>query len=340
MSGYPGLCFSTVVGQEKAIRLVSRSLQSERIPHAFIFKGPDGVGKQLFGRGLAAALNCRDHTDVYACGQCSSCKKFLSRSHPDSVVISPDKGMIKINQIREMIRLLDYPPYESSWRIVLLEDVHTMRQEAANSLLKTLEEPPEGNILILTADISRELLTTISSRCQVVPFYNLTTDQTAEILSIQEPDMDDNTAHLLARLAEGSPGKGLELFRAEIVDLFRQLTTVVSNPDVDGDRDVHILLGSAKEMAEQKEQLFSLFGLFRLWLRDLLFIWYGLGEETGVSRFGLETDQVPKCWSSEDLFAKLRAVDRAELELQRNCNRMLVCEVLLFKLHAASRTFL
>lgn len=340
MSGYPGLCYSTVVGQEKAVRLVSRSLQSERVPHAFIFKGPDGVGKQLFGRGLAAALNCRDLSDVYACGQCSSCKKFLAGSHPDSVVISPDKGMIKINQVREMIKLLDFPPYESRWRIVVLEDVHTMRQEAANSLLKTLEEPPAGNVLILTADISRELLTTISSRCQVVPFYGLKPDEAAEILCTHEPDMDQGTAHLLARLSEGSPGKGLELFRAEMVDLFRQVITVVSDPEIDGDRDVHLLLGAAREMAEQKEQLLPLLGLFRLWLRDLLFSWYGLGEEIGLGGLGLETDQVPKCWSSEDLFAKLRAVDRAEQELHRNCNRMLVCEVLLFKLHAAFRTFL
>ncbi|WP_163337015.1 DNA polymerase III subunit delta' [Desulfopila sp. IMCC35008] len=340
MSGYPGLCYSTVIGQEKAVEFVSRSLQSERVPHAFIFKGPDGVGKKLFGRGLAAALNCRDLSSVYACGHCSSCKKILADSHPDSVVITPDKGMIKINQVREMIKLLEFPPYESHWRVVLLEDVHTMRQEAANSLLKTLEEPPEGNVLILTADISRELLTTISSRCQVVPFYNLEPDDTADILCSNEPDMDQKTARLLARLSEGSPGRGIELYRADMVDLFRRLITVVSDTEIDGDRDVHILLSAAREMADKKEQLFPFLGLFRLWLRDLLFSWYGLGEEIGLGGLGLETGRVPKCWSSEDLFAKLRAVDRAELELRRNCNRMLVCEVLLFKLHAASRSFL
>lgn len=340
MGGYPGLCYSTVVGQEKAVGLVSRSLQSERVPHAFIFKGPDGVGKKLFGRGLAAALNCRDHSNVYACGQCSSCKKYLADSHPDSVVITPDKGMIKISQVREMMKLLEFPPYESRWRIVLLEDVHTMRQEAANSLLKTLEEPPEGNVLILTADISRELLTTISSRCQVVPFYCLEPDDTADILCTAEPDMDHDTARLLARLSEGSPGKGVELFRADMVDLFRRLIAIVSSAEIDGDRDIHVLLGSAREMAEQKEQLYPLLGLFRLWLRDLLFSSYGLGEEIGLGGLGLETERVPKCWSSEVLFAKLRAVDRAEQELYRNCNRMLVCEVLLFKLHAAGRALL
>ena len=85
-------------------------------------------------------------------------------------MISPEKGVIKIDQIRRLTRELSYPPYESLMRVVVLEDVHTMRREAANSLLKTLEEPPENNLLILTAEASQEILATLTSRCQVVPF--------------------------------------------------------------------------------------------------------------------------------------------------------------------------
>ena len=103
-------------------------------------------------------------------------------NHPDFLVISPDKGVIKIDQIRRLCQELSYPPYESETRVVVLEDVHTMRREAANSLLKTLEEPPDDNLLILTAESSKEILATLISRCQVVPFTPLSISDTTAIL--------------------------------------------------------------------------------------------------------------------------------------------------------------
>lgn len=327
------ICYTQVLGQEKAKKLVSRSLLSGRIPHAFIFKGPDGVGKQLFAKGLAAALNCRALQDGCACGQCPSCLKFRSLNHPDYLEVRPEKGAIKINQIREMCRALEYPPYESKYRVVLLEDVHTMRQEAANSLLKTLEEPPNGNILVLTAEASREVLTTISSRCQVVPFYGLSEELTVRVLQSVEPKLGDEQASLLARLSEGSPGRGLLLNRTDMITLFKRLTKTVSDPELDGNRDVHILLNLGAEMAELKENLPALLGLLRLWLRDLLLAAGGLEPGQDLYGSGRESGKRLKQWSSETLFAKLAAVDRAESELGRNCNRTLVCEVLLFKLH-------
>ena len=129
------------------------------------------------------------------------------------MVISPEKGAIKIEQVRQMCQALSYPPYESDTRVVLLEDVHTMRAEAANSLLKTLEEPPADNLLILTADSSREILPTIASRCQVVPFHAPERDRILSgfwrnILT----DRIQQTAHLLARLSEGSPGRAGAVF--------------------------------------------------------------------------------------------------------------------------------
>lgn len=328
------LCYSEVLGQEKAEKLVARTLKGERVPHAYIFKGPDGVGKRLFARGVAAALNCRGTVRGRACGSCVSCRKFLSGSHPDFLAVSPDKGSIKIDQIREMIKALGYPPYESALRIVLLEDVHTMRQEAANSLLKTLEEPPPGNVLILTADTSQELLATISSRCQVIPFYGLPEQECARILLLKRPEMRPETARLLSRLAEGSPGRALLLDQAEMTALLQAVVTALCDPGIDGEREVGLLLQLAEQMAGLKEHLPPFLGLVRLWLRDTLVA--GAEPERvseGLYGYGLAADSPVKNWSSADLFAKLQAVDQAEKELKRNCNRTLVCEVLMFRLH-------
>ncbi len=320
MAGNSFLCFTQLLGQEKAKRLLRRSLAAERVPHAYIFKGPEGVGKKLFARGVAAAVNCRDASAVGACGLCPSCKKFRTLNHPDFLVIRPEKGVIKIDQIRKLTKELSYPPYESALRVVVIEDVQTMRREAANSLLKTLEEPPENNLLILTADASQEILPTLTSRCQVIPFAQLSIDDTTTILISQGIDRD--TALLLARLAEGSPGKALLFKKTDMIVLWRKLVAFLSDPKMDADRDVGLLLSHAENMAALKEELPALLGLLKIWVRDLL----------------LEEDPrnvvLPrmKKWNSPELLFRLQAIDRAERELARNCNRNLICEVLLFKL--------
>lgn len=317
------LCFTQLVGQDKAKKLLSRSLSRRRIPHAFLFSGTGGVGKTLYARGVAAAITCKDVNRLGACGICSSCKKFRSMNHPDYLVIQPQNGVIKIDQIRQLPKELSFPPYESAMRIVVLEDVHTMRGEAANALLKTLEEPPANNLLILTADSSKEILSTLTSRCQLLPFAPLTQEQTSTIL--QQHGIDEEQAGLLAVLSEGSPGNALLLHETEMVEIWKEIVIFLSNPSIDKDRGTLFLLRLAEKMAALKDDLWSLLGLLRLWLRDLLL------DKNDVVRM-ITVDKELKSWSSDELFAKLQAIERAEQELSRNCNKNLVCEVLLFKL--------
>jgi len=303
--------------------MLGRALASQRIPHAYLFRGPDGVGKKLFAWALAAALNCRSRQGVDACGVCSSCKKFKTGNHPDFTTISPDKGVIKIEQIRNLTKDLSYPPYESQFRVVVLEDIQTMRREAANSLLKTLEEPPVGNVLVLTAEASQEVLQTLVSRCQVVPFISLDLDDTAAILAANGMSGDDS--QLLARLAEGSPGRALLYHNADMVGTWKEVVLYLLDPGNDPARDVMGVLGLADKVAAMREDILPFLGLLRLWVRDML-----LGGEEGM--IPLSAGFRPKSWSSSELFAKLQAIDNAEKALARNCNRVLVCEVLLFAL--------
>jgi len=314
-----------VHGQRKAKKLISRSLVADRLAHAYLFQGPGGVGKQLFARKFAAAINCNANDGLESCGVCSSCKKMAAGMHPDFVLVSPEKGAIKIAQVRELIKKLSFAPYEAETRVVVLEDVHTMRQEAANSLLKTLEEPPENNILILTADSTGNVLQTILSRCQSIPFYPLTVKETTSILLAREEEMDEQMAVLLARLSEGSPGKALLLHQKNLIALQEALVTLLADLSSSGDAETGRLLLIAESMAALKEDLPHFLGLIRLWLRDSLVTIYGCDE-------GTERPVTRKEWNSQQYFAKLEAIDRAEKELSRNCNRTLVCEVLLFHL--------
>ena len=332
--------FSQFRGQEKARKLIHRALASDRMPHAFLFRGPEGVGKQLFARAVAAAVNCRNSKETWACGDCPSCRKFRTGSHPDFMVISPEKGAIKIEQVRRMCQALSYPPYESPIRVILLEDVHGMRMEAANCLLKTLEEPPPDNLLILTADSSKEVLSTIISRCQLIPFYSLTYHETVDVLLECERGLDRETAGLLARLAEGSPGKAMLYWKTEMITVMKRLAVILSNPSLDFERDAGVLLQAAEMMSDLKENLPSLLGLLRIWLRDRLMGVSGLSERAGSpDDDGPLDDEWVKSWSSRRLFGTLEAIDVAERQLARNCNRTLVCEVLLFSLYSPNNSF-
>ncbi len=332
------ITFSELLGQSKAKTMLTRAIGSSRLPHAFLFRGPDGVGKRLFARSLAASVNCRRRQDVEACGICSSCKKYSSGNHPDFIVISPEKNSIKINTIREMNRGLAYPPYESARRVVLIEDTHVMRQEAANSLLKMLEEPPENNMFILTAQSSREILPTISSRCQIVGFFSLSIADTRRILQAYDPQLQDRDALLLSRLAEGSPGTALAFVRAEMIDILEKVVAVLHDPTYHSKDRVGEVLATAAAMADLNEYLSAFLGLLRIWIRDLLLLSTPSSDRVDIDFIQEATGgNIEGNYPADLLFTKLAAIDQAEKELNRNCNRTLVCEVLLFKLQDGQR---
>lgn len=311
---------SAIVGQEKAKKIMIRAIASGRIAHAYLFRGPAGVGKKLFAQTFAAWLSCPRPLAEGGCGSCSSCRKYRSGNHPDICYLEPDNGALKIDQIRAFCRSLAYPPYESPYRVSILEDVHEMRAAAANSLLKTLEEPPAQNVLILTAESSKAVLPTIQSRCQELPFYRLSVPDTGIVLQRLRPELDSAALLLLARLSQGCPGQALRLLDQELVELYEKTVAILAQtaaPDsLTGDER---LLKLSAELAALKEDLLLFFGLLRIWLAEQI-------RETGQL-----AGTAYKPWQRQ-----LEYIDEAERQLRRNCNRTLVCEVLLFNLQSPS----
>ncbi len=318
--GGNSLSFSTLLGQEQAKQVWKRIVTSDRLGHAYLFRGPDGVGKRLCARLVAARLNCLQPAGWEACGACLSCRKFLSGNHPDFSVISPEGVGIKIDRIREVCRSLSYPPYESSIRVVVLEDVHTMRSEAANSLLKTLEEPPAQNLLILTAEASQALLPTILSRCQLIPFYGLSDDQVRDLLRMRLPELGEEQVAALAAVADGSPGRALTINETDILAIWREVQVVLGDAGATVSASVSAVLQTAERIAALKEHTPLLLGLLRRRVRDDL---ANQDRRLGGGEF-------------ERLRARLAAIDHAERCLSRNCNRTLTAEVLLFDLQPSA----
>lgn len=326
------LRFACLLGHEKPKSLLREAAANNKMGHAYLFRGPDGVGKKRTALTLAASINCKNPQEHDACGRCVSCRKHFAGSHPDLLLVAPDGAAIKIGQIRELKHQLAFPPLEAAVRVVILEDIHTMRREAANSLLKTLEEPAPGNLLILTADLAGDVLPTILSRCQLIPFGPLAHEDMARVL-MQEDGITEPLALTLAAVAEGSLGRARLLWQENLLGLRQELIEGLLLGGHDRAETITRVFRLSEKGAALKENIGELFALLRLWYRDLVLVAAG-GPEGAIANKDLafSLSAAAQRWSLAQVHAKLRRLDLAERQLLRNCSRTLVLETLFFDL--------
>lgn len=192
------------VGNENLKALLSRSL----LPPAAIFAGPSGVGKLSLAVAVAAFINCRRPEASDLCGTCSSCIKAASGNHPDIVLYPAEKNVIKIESMRELSREAQFRPFEAKKRVFIVDQAECLTEEAANSILKTLEEPPDSSRIVLVTAFPLRLLETIRSRCQIFHFVPL---RRAEIAAYLRSIGQTEDTDLRAALADGSIGRALSL---------------------------------------------------------------------------------------------------------------------------------
>ena len=171
--------FDSFIGNRKIIGRLRTKLVEGRFPQGLIFSGPEGVGKRTCALMIAKALNCENAQAADFCDACSSCRKIGSGMHCDVTTISveEDATQIKIAQVRQLLRLLDLQPLEGRNKVFIIDPADLLNPEAANALLKGLEEPPENTFFILITVNVHELLLTVRSRCQVYNFTPLTLDE-------------------------------------------------------------------------------------------------------------------------------------------------------------------
>ena len=176
------MSFKDIYGHEKQISILQTAAARNRIPHAYLFYGMEGVGKRTVAEVFTKALNCRSNS-VDACDECPSCVKIDRGNHPDVIMIRAEGQFIKIKEIRELQEQMKFRPLEGRKRIFIIDDADRMNIVSANALLKTLEEPSASNILILITARPHQLPMTILSRCQHVRFNPLQTRNYCLILT-------------------------------------------------------------------------------------------------------------------------------------------------------------
>jgi DNA polymerase-3 subunit delta' len=326
------LRFASLLGHDKPKALLREAVAKNKMGHAYLFRGPDGVGKKRTALTLAAYINCKSPLDGDSCGRCTTCRKYFSGNHPDLILVEPDGAAIKIGQIRELKQQLTFPPLEAKVRVIVLEDIHTMRREAANSLLKTLEEPAPGNLLILTADLAGDVLPTILSRCQIISFGSLDHKDMAHVL-MQENDMEESLAFTLAAVAEGSLGRAKLLWQEGLLSLRQEVVEGLLLGQQNQAETIAQVFRLSEKGAALKENTSELLALIRLWYRDLVLVAAG-GPEASIANkdLALFLPAAAQLWSLRQLQQKLRRLDLAERQLLRNCSRTLVLETLFFDL--------
>lgn len=325
--------FRDILGQERVLAYLKAALKRGRLAHAYLFLGPEGVGKESVARALAGALNCAEpREDGDACGVCPSCQRLAAGTHPDFLVLRPTSRerppKITIEQIRELRRLTAYPPVAGGWRLALIKPGEDMREEAVNALLKTLEEPPPQHLLILTAQVEADLVPTVVSRCQKVAFAPLPPHLIEKQLI--KRGASPGQAALLGALSGGSLGQALALDPEELAQKRDQ---VVRELETLSQGTASQILDWAQGLAKQVAETEMFLQLAQLWYRDLLLLAAGGPERLVAHRDRLAQlqDQVGRA-SKEDWFRKVAALRAAQRQLRDHLNPELTLDLLGFRL--------
>ena len=228
-----------IKGQEEAIATVKRALQQKKIAHSYIFSGPAGIGKTSVALGFAKLLNCANGNDL-SCDECSSCRKIDSLTHPDLFFVDreDEAASISIGQIRRLQQRLSLKPSEAKYKVIIIVKAEHMNDEAANCLLKILEEPTPDTVFILTVSNQLLLPRTILSRCQIIRFRPLTREVVRQILT-EGFSVDETQAGLLAALSGCNVERALSLkekdaiaWKNSILDMFISSRAELTQQDI------------------------------------------------------------------------------------------------------------
>jgi DNA polymerase-3 subunit delta' len=321
--------FADIIDHDRQKEILQRALNNNRLAHAYLFEGPDGVGKKLMALALTRALFCEVGR---GCGECASCRKVDHLNHPDLHLLTTEGTQIKIDQVRKLQQEITLRPLEAKVRICLIDGAEALNAAAANALLKTLEEPLPGTLLILLSAKPEMLLDTIRSRCQRLRFNRLSRSRLAGILE-HRLDLSEREAQVMAALSNGSFqkafGENRSLYLERRKELLKSLVSLSNG-------SIFPLFDLAQELAEEKEILPEILDIFQSFYRDLLLLLHGRPENELVNidlRETLYTQSRNE--QTNGLLKKLESLDQARLHLQRNVNRQLAMETLLMEMTAA-----
>jgi DNA polymerase-3 subunit delta' len=321
-----------VVGQDKILALLDHSLKQNNIAHAYLLAGPPHMGKKTLALNLAQALNCDESEPP--CGQCHSCRRILEGKHADVTSTGLDsKTEIGIDDIRALQRLANLPPYEGKCKVFIIEDAAYMSTEAANSLLKILEEPPPNVVWLLLSAEELRLLPTIISRCQRLELKPVPSEQVEQIL-VTAYNVDAGRARLLARLSHGCPGWALSaLADEEVLKQRSQRLTKLSSLITAGlEQRFTYAQELATQFSQDRRSVAEAIEVWLGWWRDLMFVNLGCKEAIINIDYEMALQKQSKSLSLSEIRQFLADLRLVPEEISKNVNPRLVVESLMLNM--------
>lgn len=319
--------FEEIVGHKEIIRHLQNAIRLGKVSHAYIFSGETGCGKKLLATAFAMTLQC-EQRGVDPCLTCSSCKKAMSKNHPDIINITHEKpNSIGIEDIRsQLIDDVAIKPYCSSYKIYIISEAEKLTLQAQNALLKTIEEPPAYAVILLLTNNMDALLPTITSRCVKLGLRPVKESMVKEYL-MEKLHIPDYQAKMDASLAQGNIGKAKQLAQSE--DFAQVAENALRLLRRSGDMELYELVDAIKMLSADKQNIYDYLDLFTMWFRDVL-LFKATRELDGLvfkDQFNDIKERAGKS-SYEGLETIIDAIEKARTRLHANVNFDLVMELL------------
>jgi len=309
----------------KPIRYLISAFQGNRLHHAFLFTGIEGVGRFNAAIQFSMVCNCENRSDLTeSCSECPTCRRIYTNQHPDMIRIQPEGTSIKISQIRNLRKKLSYKPVDADTRFVFVIKANLMTIESANALLKILEEPPDCTVFILIVENQNDVLQTISSRCQQIRFSPCEeTTIVADLLKTN--DINPDTARLIAGLSFGS------FIRASLYLKKKWMTKrsyILSRLEKLDQMSSGFRLCFAEQLSKKKDDIPVILDIIMSWFRDILI--YRYCPERIINKDYQQSiyDHAVK-YSREAVIQKIEQIQIVQKDIAANLNIRLALDQLI-----------
>jgi DNA polymerase-3 subunit delta' len=320
--------YKDIIGHDLVVKSLKKVCKNNKMSHFYIFEGEEGLGKRSLAKVFAKTLLC-EKKGLEPCGECSSCYKFDTETHPDFKEVYPEKDIIKKGQIDELIKFINRSPFESEKKLIIIDQANLMNKEAQNGLLKSLEEPPAYIHIILISSDAKNLLPTIISRGQTIRFYPIAADRIQDYL-VDNLQVKKELAVFLSKLSNGSLGRAI--FLSESEDFFKRRDWAIELIDGLSQKEGFRIFLAVDYFYSNKEFTQEMLQIFILWFRDL-----AVYKTTGNLAFVINKDKeeflIKQSFMDFELINDIiEKIQETSSNIQMNVNFQLSIETMLLKI--------
>lgn len=327
---WPMSRFQEVIGHKRIIQYIGDAVRAGAVSHAYIISGEKGSGKHLLADIFSACLQCEQPgEDGDSCGKCHSCRQLQGGNQPDVITVFHEKpAVISIDEIRRQVnQTVSIKPYSSKYKIYIVPDADMMTEQAQNSLLKTIEEPPEYVVIFLLSENPDKLLPTIRSRCVMMQLRNVKDDLIYKYLT-EQIHIPDYRAKVCVAFARGNMGRAIMLSRSEHFQVIRDSAVNL----VKKIRDISLpdFMDALSAVEEMKIDIGDYLDVLSIWYRDVLIYKATKNVDRVVFSEQIKSIKEAASLSSYEGIEKIiKALDTAGTRLKANVNYSLTMELLL-----------